>query len=80
MNIAIVVMAACPLNRLRARVPDLPRCTEDSYVLPSSARHPRGDRFGNRLFTLVLVIAAARTFVSAVLYGEDGRPRRDLRC
>ena len=35
--------------------------------------------FGNRLFTLVLVLAAALTFLSAVLYREEGPPRRDLR-
>ena len=35
--------------------------------------------FGNRLITLVLVIAAALTFVSALLYRENGRPRTDLR-
>ena len=36
-------------------------------------------KFGNWLFTLVLIIAAALTFISALLYWEDGRPRSDLR-
>jgi heme a synthase len=80
MNIAIVVTGG--LVRLTGSglgCPTWPRCTEDSY-----ASHPElgihgAIEFGNRLFTLVLIIAAALTFIGAVLYRENGRPRSDLR-
>jgi heme a synthase len=80
MNIVIVVTGG--LVRLTGSglgCPTWPRCTEDSYV-----SHPQLGihgiiEFGNRLFTLVLVIAAALTFLSALLYREDGKPRSDLR-
>jgi cytochrome c oxidase assembly protein subunit 15 len=80
MNIVIVVTGG--LVRLTGSglgCPTWPRCTEDSY-----ASHPElgihgAIEFGNRLFTLVLVTTAALTFISAVLYREDGRPRTDLR-
>jgi heme a synthase len=80
MNIAIVVTGG--LVRLTGSglgCPTWPRCTEDSYVSHPQLGIHGAIEFGNRLFTLVLVIAAALTFVSAVLYREDGRPRRDLR-
>jgi cytochrome c oxidase assembly protein subunit 15 len=80
MNIVIVVTGG--LVRLTGSglgCPTWPRCTEDSYVShPELGIH--GDiEFGNRLLTLVLVTAAALTFISAFLYRENGRPRRDLR-
>ena len=80
MNILIVVTGG--LVRLTGSglgCPTWPRCTEDSYVSHPQLGIHGAIEFGNRLFTLVLVIAAALTFVSAVLYREDGRPRRDLR-
>jgi len=80
MNILIVVTGG--LVRLTGSglgCPTWPRCSEDSYVSHPQLGIHGAIEFGNRLFTLVLVIAAALTFVSAVLYREDGRPRRDLR-
>ncbi len=80
MNILIVVTGG--LVRLTGSglgCPTWPRCTEDSYVSHPQLGIHGAIEFGNRLFTLVLVIAAALTFVSALLYREDGRPRSDLR-
>jgi heme a synthase len=80
MNIAIVVTGG--LVRLTGSglgCPTWPRCTEDSYVSHPQLGIHGAIEFGNRLFTLALVIAAALTFVTAILYREDGRPRRDLR-
>jgi cytochrome c oxidase assembly protein subunit 15 len=80
MNIAIVVTGG--LVRLTGSglgCPTWPRCTEDSYVSHPQLGIHGAIEFGNRLFTLLLVIAATLTFVSAVLYRENGRPRRDLR-
>jgi cytochrome c oxidase assembly protein subunit 15 len=59
--------------------PAWPRCTEGSYVSHPELGIHGAIEFGNRLFTLVLIIAAALTFISAMLYREDGRPRSDLR-
>ncbi|HKX14882.1 MAG TPA: COX15/CtaA family protein [Propionibacteriaceae bacterium] len=80
MNVVIVVTGG--LVRLTGSglgCPTWPRCTEDSY-----ASHPElgihgAIEFGNRLLTLVLVAAAALTFISAMFYRENGRPRTDLR-
>jgi len=80
MNIGIVVTGG--LVRLTGSglgCPTWPRCTQDSY-----ASHPQlgihgAIEFGNRLLTLVLISAAVLTFISAMLYREDGRPRPDLR-
>ncbi|HEX6759609.1 MAG TPA: COX15/CtaA family protein [Propionibacteriaceae bacterium] len=80
MNIAIVVTGG--LVRLTGSglgCPTWPRCTEDSYLSHPQLGIHGAIEFGNRLLTLVLIIGAALTFVSAVLYREDGRPRRDLR-
>jgi heme a synthase len=80
MNILIVVTGG--LVRLTGSglgCPTWPRCTEDSYVSHPQLGIHGAIEFGNRLFTLVLVIAAALTFASALLYREDGRPRSDLR-
>ena len=80
MNILIVVTGG--LVRLTGSglgCPTWPRCTEDSYVSHPQLGIHGAIEFGNRLFTLVLIIAAAFTFISALLYREDGRPRTDLR-
>ena len=80
MNIFIVVTGG--LVRLTGSglgCPTWPRCTEGSYVSHPQLGIHGAIEFGNRLFTLLLVIAAALTFVSALLYREDGRPRSDLR-
>jgi cytochrome c oxidase assembly protein subunit 15 len=80
MNIAIVVTGG--LVRLTGSglgCPTWPRCTEDSYVSHPELGIHGAIEFGNRLFTLVLIIAAALTLVSAMLYRDNGRPRPDLR-
>jgi heme a synthase len=80
MNIAIVVTGG--LVRLTGSglgCPTWPRCTEDSYASHPALGIHGAIEFGNRLFTLLLIIAAALTFISAVLYRENGRPRSDLR-
>jgi heme a synthase len=80
MNIAIVVTGG--LVRLTGSglgCPTWPRCTEDSYASHPALGIHGAIEFGNRLFTLLLIIAAALTFISAVLYRESGRPRSDLR-
>jgi heme a synthase len=80
MNIAIVVTGG--LVRLTSSglgCPTWPRCTEDSYVSHPELGIHGAIEFGNRLFTLVLIMAAALTLISAVLYRENGRPRTDVR-
>jgi cytochrome c oxidase assembly protein subunit 15 len=80
MNVLIVVTGG--LVRLTGSglgCPTWPRCTEDSYVSHPQLGIHGAIEFGNRLFTLVLIIAAALTFISALLFREDGRPRSDLR-
>ena len=80
MNIVIVVTGG--LVRLTGSglgCPTWPRCTEDSYVSHPELGIHGAIEFGNRLFTLVLIIAAMLTLVSAMLYRENGRPRPDLR-
>jgi cytochrome c oxidase assembly protein subunit 15 len=80
MNIAIVVTGG--LVRLTGSglgCPAWPRCTEGSYVSHPELGIHGAIEFGNRLFTLVLATAAALTFISAMLYREEGRPRTDLR-
>jgi heme a synthase len=80
MNIAIVVTGG--LVRLTGSglgCPAWPRCTEGSYVSHPELGIHGAIEFGNRLFTLVLATAAALTFISAMLYREEGRPRPDLR-
>jgi heme a synthase len=76
MNIVIVVTGG--LVRLSGSglgCPTWPRCTVSH---PQLGIHGAIE-FGNRLLTLVLVSAAALTFISALLYRENGRPRPDLR-
>jgi len=80
MNILIVVTGG--LVRLTGSglgCPTWPRCTQDSYVSHPQLGIHGAIEFGNRLFTLVLVVAAVLTLVSALLYREDGQPRSDLR-
>lgn len=80
LNVVIVVTGG--LVRLTGSglgCPTWPRCTEDSYVSHPQLGVHGAIEFGNRLFTLVLVIAAALTFISALLYRENGKPRSDLR-
>jgi cytochrome c oxidase assembly protein subunit 15 len=80
MNVLIVVTGG--LVRLTGSglgCPTWPRCTEDSYVTHPQLGIHGAIEFGNRLLTLVLVVAAVLTFVSALLYREHGRPRPDLR-
>jgi cytochrome c oxidase assembly protein subunit 15 len=80
MNIVIVVTGG--LVRLTGSglgCPTWPRCTEDSYISHPQLGIHGAIEFGNRLLTLVLVVAAVLTFVSAWLYKENGRPRPDLR-
>jgi cytochrome c oxidase assembly protein subunit 15 len=80
MNILIVVTGG--LVRLTGSglgCPTWPRCTEDSYVSHPQLGIHGAIEFGNRLLTLVLIIGAALTLVSALLYRENGRPRSDLR-
>ena len=80
MNIVIVVTGG--LVRLTGSglgCPTWPRCTADSYVSHPELGIHGAIEFGNRLLTFVLIVAALLTFVSALLYREDGRPRSDLR-
>jgi cytochrome c oxidase assembly protein subunit 15 len=80
MNIVIVVTGG--LVRLTASglgCPTWPRCTEDSYISHPELGIHGAIEFGNRLLTFVLILAAVLTFISALLYREDGRPRSDLR-
>lgn len=80
MNIVIVVTGG--LVRLTGSglgCPIWPRCTEASYVSHPELGIHGAIEFGNRLLTFVLIIAAVLTFVSALLYRENGRPRADLR-
>ena len=75
MNVLIVVTGG--LVRLTGSglgCPTWPRCTEDSYVSHPQLGIHGAIEFGNWLFTLVLIIAAALTFISALLYWRtDGR-------
>ena len=80
MNMVIVVTGG--LVRLTGSglgCPTWPKCTDESYVAHPALGVHGAIEFGNRLLTFVLIIAAVLTFVSALLYREDGRPRRDLR-
>ena len=80
MNMVIVVTGG--LVRLTGSglgCPTWPKCTDESYLTHPALGVHGAIEFGNRLLTFVLIIAAVLTFVSALLYREDGRPRRDLR-
>ncbi|MFL6063357.1 MAG: COX15/CtaA family protein [Friedmanniella sp.] len=79
-NIVIVVTGA--LVRLTASglgCPTWPRCTDQSYVSHPELGVHGAIEFGNRLLTFVLIVVAVLTWVSALLYRDGGRPRRDLR-
>jgi cytochrome c oxidase assembly protein subunit 15 len=58
--------------------PTWPRCTELSYVTHPELGLHGAIEFGNRLLTFVLVIVAVLTWLTAVLYRENGQPRTDL--
>jgi len=80
MNILIVVTGG--LVRLTGSglgCPTWPRCTDDSYVSHPQLGIHGAIEFGNRVFTLVLVVAAVLTFISALLFRDNGRARPDLR-
>ncbi|HEV2931451.1 MAG TPA: COX15/CtaA family protein, partial [Propionibacteriaceae bacterium] len=81
-NIGIVVTGG--LVRLTGSglgCPTWPRCTEESFVSHPELGVHGAIEFGNRLLTLVLIIIAVLTFVSALLYRDPTRAgrRRDLR-
>jgi cytochrome c oxidase assembly protein subunit 15 len=80
MNVLIVVTGGLVrLTDSGLGCPTWPRCTDDSYVSHPQLGIHGAIEFGNRMFTLVLVVAATLTFISALLYRENGRPRSDLR-
>jgi heme a synthase len=84
-NIGIVVTGG--LVRLTGSglgCPTWPRCTEDSFVSHPALGIHGAIEFGNRLITLVLILIALLTFVSALAYRDPARTdragrRRDLR-
>ena len=79
-NIVIVITGG--LVRLTGSglgCPTWPRCTEDSYVSHPELGYHGLIEFANRLLTFALILIAALTLISAVLYRENGAPRRDLR-
>jgi heme a synthase len=84
-NIGIVVTGG--LVRLTGSglgCPTWPRCTEDSFVSHPELGVHGAIEFGNRLLTLVLIIIAVLTLVSALLHRDPTRSdragrRRDLR-
>jgi cytochrome c oxidase assembly protein subunit 15 len=81
-NIGIVVTGG--LVRLTGSglgCPTWPRCTEDSFVSHPELGVHGAIEFGNRLLTIVLIVIAVLTFVSALLYRDPtrARGRRDLR-
>ena len=84
-NIGIVVTGG--LVRLTGSglgCPTWPRCTEDSFVSHPELGMHGAIEFGNRLLTLVLIVIAVLTFVSALRYRDPTRSdgagrRRDLR-
>ncbi len=79
-NIGIVVTGAVVrLTSSGLGCPTWPRCTEDSYVTHPALGIHGAIEFGNRLLTFVLIVVALLTFVSALLYREDGAARRDVR-
>jgi cytochrome c oxidase assembly protein subunit 15 len=57
--------------------PTWPRCSELSYVAHPELGYHGAIEFGNRLLTFVLVAVSILTWLTAMLYREDGRPRAD---
>ncbi len=79
-NIGIVVTGG--LVRLTGSglgCPTWPKCSEQSYVTHPELGYHGLIEFGNRLLTFVLILVAALTLISAILYRDNGRPRPDLR-
>jgi heme a synthase len=79
-NIVIVITGG--LVRLTGSglgCPTWPKCTEESYVSHPELGYHGLIEFANRLLTFALIVIAALTLISAVLYRENGAPRRDLR-
>lgn len=79
-NIGIVITGG--LVRLTGSglgCPTWPKCTEESYVSHPALGYHGLIEFGNRLLTFVLILVAASTLASALLYREHGQPRSDLR-
>ncbi|HWJ52752.1 MAG TPA: COX15/CtaA family protein [Propionibacteriaceae bacterium] len=84
-NIGIVVTGG--LVRLTGSglgCPTWPRCTENSFVSHPALGVHGAIEFGNRLLTLVLILIAVLTFVSALVDRDPARSdrggrRRDLR-
>jgi cytochrome c oxidase assembly protein subunit 15 len=78
-NVLIVVTGALVrLTDSGLGCPTWPRCTELSYVTHPELGYHGAIEFGNRLLTFVLVLVAVLTWLTAMLYREDGRPRTDL--
>jgi heme a synthase len=79
-NVGIVVTGGVVrLTTSGLGCPTWPRCTEDSYVTHPELGIHGAIEFGNRLLTFALIAVAVLTFLAALRYREDGRPRRDLR-
>jgi cytochrome c oxidase assembly protein subunit 15 len=78
MNMLLVVTGALVrLTDSGMGCPTWPRCSELSYVSHPELGIHGAIEFGNRLLTFVLVAVAVLTWLAAVLYREDGRPRAD---
>jgi cytochrome c oxidase assembly protein subunit 15 len=78
-NIVIVVTGGLVrLTDSGLGCPTWPRCTELSYVAHPELGYHGAIEFGNRLLTFVLVAVAVLTWLTAMLYRENGAPRPDL--
>jgi cytochrome c oxidase assembly protein subunit 15 len=78
-NIIIVVTGALVrLTDSGLGCPTWPRCSELSYVSHPELGYHGAIEFGNRLLTFVLVAVAILTWLTAMLYRENGQPRADL--
>lgn len=77
-NIVIVVTGALVrLTDSGLGCPTWPRCTELSYVAHPQLGYHGAIEFGNRLLTFVLVAVAILTWLTAMLYRQNGQPRSD---
>jgi len=78
-NILIVVTGALVrLTDSGLGCPTWPRCTELSYVTHPELGYHGAIEFGNRLLTFVLVVVAVLTWLTAMLFRENGSPRADF--